>query len=49
MPKYGIGDRVEHDNFGYGNVIAIDIDDWVGVEFDHHSCVLHSCAYGRNN
>lgn len=45
MPKYGIGDRVEHDDFGYGNVIAIDIDDWVGVEFDHHSCGLHSCSY----
>ena len=34
MPKYGIGDRVEHDDFGLGNVIAIDIDDWIGVEFD---------------
>ena len=45
MPKYGIGDRVEHDDFGYGNVIAIDIDDWVGVEFDHRSCGLHSCSY----
>ena len=46
MPKYGIGDRVVHDNFGYGNVIAIDIDDWIGVEFDLHNCVLHSCAHG---
>ena len=46
MPKYGIGDRVVHDNFGYGNVIAIDIDDWIGVEFDLHRCVLHSCAHG---
>ena len=45
MPKYGIGDRVVHDDFGYGNVIAIDIDDWVGVEFDHRSCGLHSCSY----
>lgn len=46
MPKYGIGDRVVHDDFGYGNVIAIDIDDWVGVEFDLPSYGLHSCAYG---
>ena len=45
MPKYGIGDRVKHDDYGYGNVIAIDIDDWVGVEFDRHSCDLHSCSY----
>lgn len=46
MPKYGIGDRVVHDDFGYGNVIAIDIDDWVGVEFDLPSYGLHSCDYG---
>ena len=45
MPKYGIGDRVEHDDFGYGNVIAIDIDDWIGVEFDHKNYGLHSCTY----
>ena len=44
MPKYGIGDRVEHNGFGYGNVIAIDIDDWIGVEFDNSSVPLHSCA-----
>ena len=45
MPKYGIGDRVEHDDFGLGNVIAIDIDDWIGVEFDNENYGLHSCSY----
>lgn len=45
MPKYGIGDRVKHDDYGYGNVIAINIDDWVGVEFDHENYGLHSCSF----